>query len=199
MTERTVDARPLDGQPTPAAARVCEKSHTSDAGLPDDRPGEPIAGEGGEVPTPAAPAAREAYGDGLRLERIDILGAFDAARHVGGTAMLADLRLRKVDDDCPRGRALAELVDDQIGELAYPAGDLADVALKLAWGVRLSGGKSGSAQDNARTLLLGSALADVLLLRQGELVRRRRMACKAAEASRRKALSRRTPAGSVAS
>lgn len=104
--------------------------------------------------------------------------------------MLADLRLRRVEPGSPKEQALLAFQDDQLAELSYPAGDLADVALKLAWAVRLSGAGHGAVPcETARYRLLGSALADVVLLRQGQLVRRRRSARKAEEA-RRRALAR---------
>ena len=156
-----------------AARAVSDEAHTSDTPPPWDH-----------------------WGDDLHLERVNIIGSLDAGRYISGNAMLADLRLRGIRDDTPGGRALLAYQDDQLGELAYPAGDLADVCLKLAWAVRLSGSATGIPADEQRTRLLGSALADVLLLRQGELVRRSRTARKA-EAGRRRAEARRAARGAA--
>ena len=166
MARATVPAGTPRGQTTDDAPCAGDEAHACDAPPPWDH-----------------------WGDDLRLERGNITGSLDAGRYISGNAMLADLQLRQVTDDTPRGRALLAFQDDQLGELAYPAGDLADVALKLAWAVRLSGSASGIPVDEQRTRLLGSALADVLLLRQGELVRRSRAARKA-EAKRQAALAR---------
>ncbi len=166
---------------------------TVPAGSTCEQTADPAPGLGDEG---HAPSPWDHWGDDLHLERVSILGSLDAGRYIAGNAMLADLRLRGIEGDGPKTRALLDFQDDQLGELAYPAGDLADVALKIAWAVRLSGSASGIPVDEQRTRLLGSALADVILLRQGELVRRQRSARKA-EAGRRRAETRRAARGAA--
>ena len=117
--------------------------------------------------------------DDLPLAGVDILGAFDASNYVAGNAVLAELVGRTLDDAAdPLARAARRLEDEQLGELAAPAGDLADVALKLGLCVRLGHHclHGNGTYGEAVMRLLGSLLADVVLLRQAELVRRDRPA-----------------------
>jgi hypothetical protein len=112
------------------------------------------------------------------LENVDILGD---GRYVAGTAILAELLGRTFEDSsAPAAKAADALELDQLRELACPAGDLADVALKVAWIVRMDHySADDSAYGSASTRLLGSVLSDLLLLRQAEVARRDRLATKA--------------------
>ena len=131
--------------------------------------------------TPAGqpPVAEYLYLRDLPLAEVDILGDFDDGNYIAGNALLADLVCGRCDrdgqNDTLLDQAASRLHLEQLGELAAPASDLADVALKLAWAVRMGHfvlDDNGTYGD--RTLrLLGSTLSDVLLLRQAELVRRR--------------------------
>ena len=131
--------------------------------------------------TPAGqpPGTEYRFPRDLPLAEVDILGAFDDAEYISGNALLAELIGRRCgregQDDSPLDQAAGRFLLQQLGELAVPADGLADVALKLAWAVRMGHfvlDDNGTYGD--RTLrLLGSALSDVLLLRQAELVRRR--------------------------
>ena len=117
--------------------------------------------------------------DDLPLAGVDILGAFDGSNYVAGNAILTELVGRTLDDAAdPLARAARRLEDEQLGELAAPAGDLADVALKLGACVRLGHYclHGNGTYGDAVLRLLGSLLADVVLLRQAELVRRDRPA-----------------------
>ena len=115
------------------------------------------------------------------LETVDILGDFGGSQYVAGNAILAELLGRTFDDDrTPAARVASALELDQLRELGCPAGDLADVTLKVAWVLRMDFyGRDDSPYGTATTLLLGSVLSDVVLLRQAEVTRRDLLATKA--------------------
>jgi hypothetical protein len=155
MTESIVSAGSTCGQPTDARRVVGDDDHTGTDSAPVP----------GKVP----------------LETVDILGDFGDGRYVAGNATLAELLGRTFDDSgTPAARAADALELDQLRELGCPAGDLADVALKVAWVLRMDFyGRGDSAYGTATTLLLGSVLSDLLLLRQAEVTRRDLLAAKA--------------------
>lgn len=157
MARATLPPGSSGAQATHAPAGVSDEPHTPPA----------ADGSGGW---------KRLYQGDLTFAEVDILGSLDVDRRIAGNALLAELRGRTVDDETPEGRAVLDFGHDQLATLAFPAGDLADVALKLAWCVRMNPGSPGQATyDEATTRLLGSALADVILLRQAELVRRSRL------------------------
>src|SRR4051812_32236462 len=119
----------------------------------------------------------------LPVAEVDILGAEDGVDWVLGNAALAE-RLSLAGPDETKKAATA-IEDEQLLELAAPAGDLLKVAGKLAMAVRLAGWALDSTGGYAAplTALIGSALSDVIVLRQAEL--RRRDLVEQAEARRR--------------
>ncbi len=121
----------------------------------------------------------------LPISDIDILGVEDGAQTIFADAVLAEL-VTRLEDRPGRGPA-DDLEYDQLLELATPAGDLLRVVHKLAAAVRLGEwclDRDAGTYGVALSRLLGSALADVIALRQAEL--RRRELVEQAEAGRRR-------------
>ena len=110
----------------------------------------------------------------MPLENVDILGDFGDGHYIAGNATLAELLGRTFEDsDTPPAKAAGALELHQLQELACPAGDLADVTLKVAWCLRMDFyARDDGAYGSATTRLLGSVLSDLLLLRQAEITRR---------------------------
>jgi hypothetical protein len=123
----------------------------------------------------------------LPYAELDILGG--AAGHLAGEAVLADLArawcdareeagaLAKADAQALDRLASAE-EDRLLGELACPSRGLAEVALKLAYALRVGWHDlhGRSTDGDAALTLLGTALSDVVLLREAEAQRRARLA-----------------------
>jgi hypothetical protein len=120
----------------------------------------------------------------LPVAEVDMLGVEDGVDWVLGNAALAE-RLSLAGPDETKKAATA-IEDEQLLELAAPAGDLLKVAGKLAMAVRLAGWALDTTGSYAAplTALLGSALSGVIVLRQAEL--RRRELVEQAEAGRRR-------------
>ena len=123
----------------------------------------------------------------LPVAEVDILGAEGGRQTIFANAMLAELLTRELEDNAEAQGAASAVEYDQLLELAAPAGDLLRVAHKLAAAVRLGEWcleRDAGTYDAALSRLLGSILADVIVLRQVEL--RRRELVEAAEAERRR-------------
>ena len=137
------------------------------------------------MPSGVNPGARDP--DDLPYAELDILGA--AAGHLAGEAVLADLTRGWCDareEDGTLAKADAAALDrfasageDRLlGELACPARGLSEVALKLALALRVGWYdlRGASTYGEAALLLLGTALSDVILLREAEARRRAKLA-----------------------
>jgi hypothetical protein len=134
--------------------------------------------------TTKALAGREASMDAklilaqdLPLAEIDILGAEDGSNFILGNAVLAELVGRITEGE--KEQDASRLEDNQLGVLATPAGNLLQVAEKLAVAVRLGCWllhPDQSTYDAALFHLLASTLSDVIVLRQAELRRRELLA-----------------------
>jgi hypothetical protein len=136
-----------------------------------------------------APAAPVPEPDGLPYGEVDIL-ARGADHYVAGGALLAELVRHAVDtrlDAGETGKAEAEAMgaaalakeDDLLGELTAPSQNLTDTMVKLAYAWRVAWWGShggGGVYGNTALELVASALSDVILLREAEVERRRRIA-----------------------
>ena len=130
--------------------------------------------------------------DDLPYRDLDIVGD-GRDHHCAGQAVLAELMQTLVDRRKEAGEldaATAAALDGEarreevraLGNLTAPAQDLGDVAVKVAYAFRAGWHtlhESGPGCD-ATLALLGSALADIVLLREAEAQRRYRLGERAA-------------------
>ena len=137
------------------------------------------------MPSGVTPGVRDP--NDLPYAELDILGA--AAGHLAGEAVLADMAqawadareeagtLAEADAAALKRHALAE-EERLLGELAASARGLSEVALKPALAVRTGWYdlRGRSTYGDATLALLGTALSDVVLLREAEAQRRAKLA-----------------------